>query len=351
MDTGHKLKFVLQPGQLMSSSKSNLLFATLIVVILLFFWYLAHTLLVIFAAILLAIFLHGLSGLLRRIISVSAHVATIIVIVLLVGLIVLGFWLLSPRIAEQAVELNDNLPRAFAGIAGSLKDTELGTQLSKLGPRFQEVIKEGSGLLGPASWVFSTAIGFITNVIIILFVGLYLALDPQRYIRGLLLLVPASNRNRAKDILDTLAATLRQWTFGRMLLMVINGVLTSFGLWLLGVPLALTLGLIAGLLNFVPNLGPIVASIPAILIALLQSPTQAVYVAILYLILQSVDGYVLTPVVQQRTVSIPPALIISSQLVMGVLMGAWGLLLATPVVAASVVLINKLYVQAGTRAI
>lgn len=329
----------------MSSSKSNLLFAALLVVILVFCWYLAHTLLVIFAAILLAIYLHGLSAALRRIISVSVHVSTIIVIVLLVGVIVLGSWLLSPRIAEQAIELKNNLPRAIAGIAGPLGETEIGTELTKLAPRFQEMMNEGAGLLAPASWVFSSLIGLITNVVIILFVGLFLALDPQRYRRGLLSLVPSSRRKRATDILDTLAVTLRQWTLGRMLLMLINAILTSIGLWLLGVPLALTLGLIAGLLNFVPNLGPIVASVPAILIALMQSPTQAIYVAILYLVLQSVDGYILTPLVQERTVSVPPALTISSQLIMGVLLGPWGLLLATPLVAAAMVLINKLYVQ------
>jgi predicted PurR-regulated permease PerM len=329
----------------MSSSKSNLLFAAVLVVTLLFFWYLAHTLLVIFAAILLAIFLHGLSAVLRRVISVSVPVSTIIAVVLLVSLIVLGFWLLSARIAEQAIELRNNLPRAFAGLAGSLGETEIGTELAELAPPFQEMMKKGAGLLAPASWVFSTAIGFITNVVIILFVGLYLALDPQRYRRGLLSLVPSSQRSRAIDVLDTLAATLRQWTLGRMLLMLINAILTSIGLWLLGVPFALTLGLIAGLLNFVPNLGPIVASVPAILIALLQSPTQAVYVAILYLVLQSIDGYIFTPLVQERTVNIPPALTISSQLIMGVLLGAWGLLLATPLVAAAMVLINKLYVQ------
>lgn len=341
----HKLKFVLSTGATVSSSKSNLLLAALLVVTLLFLWYLAHTLLVIFAAILLAIFLHGLSTMLRRIIPVSVHVSTIIVIVLVVGVIVLGFWLLSSRIAEQAVELKNNLPRAFAGIAGPLQETELGTELTKLAPRLQEVMKEGAGLLAPASWVFSTAIGLITNVVIILFVGLYLALDPQRYKRGLLSLIPSSKRNRAKDILDTLAATLRQWTLGRMVLMLINAILTSIGLWLLGVPFALTLGLIAGVLNFVPNLGPIVASVPAILIALMQSPTQAVYVAILYLALQSIDGYILTPLVQERTVNVPPALTISSQLIMGVLLGAWGLLLATPLVAVAMVLVNNLYVQ------
>ena len=177
--------------------------------------------------------------------------------------------------------------------------------------------------------------GLIANLVVILFVGLYLALDPQRYIHGLLLLVPSNQRGQAKDLLYSIAATLRRWTLGRMLLMLANAILTSTGLWLLDVPFALTLGLIAGLLNFVPNLGPIIASVPAILVGLLESPTQAIYVAILYLAVQAVDGYIFTPLVQQQTVNVPPAMTIAAQLLMGVLLGAWGLLLATPLLAAS----------------
>ena len=130
-----------------------------------------------------------------------------------------------------------------------------------------------------------------------------------------------------------------------MLLMLANGILTSIGLWLLDIPFALTLGLIAGVLNFVPNLGPIIASIPAILIGLTQSPSQAIYVGILYLALQAADGYIFTPLVQQQAVNLPPALTITAQLLMGVLLGPWGLVLATPLVAASIVFIDKLYVE------
>ena len=199
----------------MSPGKSNLLFAAFLLVAILFFWHLAHTLLVIFAAILLAVFLHALSSLLRRIIPVSVHVSTLIVAVPLVGLIVLGVWLLSPRIAQQVAELKSNLPRAVAGIAGPLQETEVGTELTKLLSQLPEVMKQDGGLLAPASWVFSTANRFITNVAIILFVGLYLALDPQRYIRGLLLLMPTGTQTRAKNILKAGGIlTVRCWTSG-----------------------------------------------------------------------------------------------------------------------------------------
>jgi predicted PurR-regulated permease PerM len=123
--------------------------------------------------------------------------------------------------------------------------------------------------------------------------------------------------------------------------MAINGTLTALGLWLLGVPLALTLGLLAALLNFIPNIGPIIAGVPAVLLALMHSPMQALYVVGLYLVLQSVDGYLLTPLVDRCTVSVPPALTLAAQM----LLGGLGLALASPLTAAAIVLVQKLYIE------
>jgi predicted PurR-regulated permease PerM len=139
--------------------------------------------------------------------------------------------------------------------------------------------------------------------------------------------------------------TLRRWLLGRFLLMISNGIITSVGLWIMGIPLALTLGIIAGLLNFIPNLGPIIASIPAILIALLQSPADALKVAIFYLAVQAVDGYLFTPLVQKWTVSLPPAITILSQVLLGILTGTLGVLLATPLAATAVVVIKVTYLH------
>jgi predicted PurR-regulated permease PerM len=132
---------------------------------------------------------------------------------------------------------------------------------------------------------------------------------------------------------------------GRIILMVSNGLLTTLGLALLGIPLAFVLGVIAGLLNFVPNIGPLIGAIPAVLIGLMQDPATGLYVALLYLVLQMVDGYVLTPLVDQRAVSTPPALIITFQVFMGLVVGALGLLLATPLAAVLLVLVKMLYIE------
>ncbi len=200
-------------------------------------------------------------------------------------------------------------------------------------------------LLGRITGVFSSTLGILANAILVAFIGLYLALAPGTYITGLVRLFPKQRRARMNEVLETAGETLRRWLVGRAILMVVNGVFTALGLWILGIPLALTLGTIAGLLNFVPNIGPIIAGVPAVLIAWTLGPVPALYVLLLYIFLQSLDGYVLTPLVQQRTVSLAPALTITAQLLFGVLAGTMGLLLATPLTAATLVFIRKLYLE------
>jgi len=113
----------------------------------------------------------------------------------------------------------------------------------------------------------------------------------------------------------------------------------------LGIPFAIPLGIITALLNFIPNIGPIIAGVPAVLIALSQSPTQAIYVFILYLAAQNLDGFVITPLIQQRAVFIPPVLLIASQLLFAVVFGFLGLLLAVPLVAVVFVAVKMIYVE------
>ncbi|MGI8670701.1 MAG: AI-2E family transporter, partial [Aridibacter sp.] len=127
--------------------------------------------------------------------------------------------------------------------------------------------------------------------------------------------------------------------------MTINGILTFLGLWFLGIPFAIPLGIIAGLMSFIPNIGPLIAGFPAVIIALSLSPTQALYVSILYLAVQNLDGFLITPLIQKRAVSIPPVLIIAAQLLLAVIFGFLGLLLAVPLVAIVFVMVKMIYVE------
>lgn len=185
----------------------------------------------------------------------------------------------------------------------------------------------------------------VIHVIFIVFVGLFAAVNPTLYRDGVVKLFPPDRRAHVRKVSRELWQTLQGWLLGQVAAMVIVGVLTWLGLWLLGIPLALVLGLIAGILEFVPFIGPLIASIPAILLALTQGFTPALYVVILYLTLQQIEGNILMPIIQKRSVDLPPALTLSSVFLLGTLFGFPGLLVATPLTAVILVLVKQLYVR------
>ena len=145
-------------------------------------------------------------------------------------------------------------------------------------------------------------------------------------------------------MLRQLGRTLQGWLLAQLGSMTVIGMLTALGLWLLGVQLAVVLGVIAALLTFIPNLGPILAAVPALLLAFAEGPTQVLWVAALYVGVQVIEGNVTTPLIQQRTISLPPALILAAQLLMASLFGLLGLALATPLAAVGITLTQSLYV-------
>jgi predicted PurR-regulated permease PerM len=126
--------------------------------------------------------------------------------------------------------------------------------------------------------------------------------------------------------------------------MCVVGVLTAIGLWALGVPFVLSFAVLAAGLDFIPNIGPVISAVPAVLVALLQSPMTALWVAVLYLAIQVLESYILAPIVQHRAVDLPPALLISSQVLLAVLLGVPGLLFATPLTVVLLVLVRRLYI-------
>jgi predicted PurR-regulated permease PerM len=183
------------------------------------------------------------------------------------------------------------------------------------------------------------------SVVVIVVIGLYTATEPEVYTDGLIRLVPVEGRKRAREVLDALGSTLRWWLFGRVVSMSVVGVLTTVGLWLMAVPLALALGLVTALLTFIPNIGPVLSVVPALLLVLTQNPARALYVLLLYLGIHTLDGYLLAPLVQERTLLLPPVLTIVGQMLLGVLLGGPGVVLAAPLTAVLFVLVRMLYVE------
>lgn len=206
----------------------------------------------------------------------------------------------------------------------------------------------GRELRGATKFLFpivSSIFGAIGGLVLVLFLAMYIAADPGLYREGMLHLVPHRQRDRARELLSTLRDTLRQWLIARLMAMVIIGLVTGGGLALIGVKGAAALGVLAGLLEFVPFFGPIVSAVPAIAVALIDSPQKALWVVLLYLGVQQLEGNVVTPLLLESRLDIPPVLTVVVVAALGVVFGVIGMLIAEPLLAAALVTTKMLYVQ------
>lgn len=305
----------------------------------------ADALLLVFACILCAILLYKLSEIMARRFHMNRKWALTIVVLVLAAIIGLGSWAMAPQISEQSSKLAKEIPAAVERLQTAVQQHPLLKRVASELPPPEQIVKQMGNMVPNAGLFFGGVLGAIGNVIIIIFVGIYFAASPQLYTNGAIRLVPQSKRPRAREVQQELGHTLASWLLGKAASMLIVGIATSIGLSMLGVPLALILGIIAGLLDFIPYLGPIMAGVPAVLLALSISPELALYTVLLFVGIQLVEGYVLQPLIEARAVDLPPALVVVMQLIFGTLFGFAGVALATPLAAGLAVLVKMLYVE------
>lgn len=300
-----------------------------------------NVLLLLLAGVLIALYFHGLAGLLRRKLGLSEKVSLLLSVIGSLLLLVLFFWFAGSRIQQQVNELADTLPATVENLKKEMNKSPLGQKI------VQRLSSGGSQqkAVSVARQFFRSSFGVLGDIYVVLFLGIFFTAAPKLYINGFLQLMPAKAKPRAKEVVKKLGDTLTKWLKGQLLAMLIVLVLTAIGLLIMGVPMALALAFIAGLLNFIPNFGPLIAMIPAVLVGLMESPTTALLVAGLYILIQVLESNVITPQIQKKLIDMPPALIIMAQLFMGVLMGGWGLVLATPLTAILMVVVQELYVK------
>jgi predicted PurR-regulated permease PerM len=316
-----------------------------VAVVLLFLWYARDVLLLAFAGVLLAVFLRRLATWVSDHTPLSPRWALVLVVLAITGGLVGAFWLRGPAIAAEVRTLREQLPQAAEQLQQRLERYEWGQRVVEEAPSPRELLPDDPDAIGRATGVVSRTFSTIASFAIILFLGIVIAATPGVYVRGVLALVPAQSVGRGRAVIGRLYDTLWWWLVGRVISMTFIGVATGVGLWLLGVPLAFPLGLLAALLSFIPNLGPILSAVPALLLAFVDGPQQALWVALLYGGVQVVESYVLDPIIDRKTVYLPPALTVLAQLVLAVFAGLLGVALATPLTAALVVLVTMLYVH------
>ncbi|WP_103028808.1 AI-2E family transporter [Salinibacter altiplanensis] len=306
---------------------------------------LVQVLFTVFAGILLAVFLAGVTQQLTDDTVLPRPLALALTLLGLVG-VLMGLWALAgPDISEQASALATLLPNAAERLAARVRAAvqQYGWMGQYVSP--SQLLPPVSSVLGRVTNVFRGTLNLFVNGFIILFIGIYGGAAPQSYLKGTVQLVPPSSRPRAREVLSAVGRALRWWLTGRLILMLIVGVLTATGLKTVGIPSPIALGLLAALFSFVPYLGPILSVLPALLVASLIGPTEVFYVLLVYGAVQLLESYLIAPLVQQQAVHIPPATVITAQFIGGASAGAGGVLLATPFAIVVIVLVQTLYVE------
>jgi predicted PurR-regulated permease PerM len=308
-------------------------------------WQGIQVLLLLFLGILLAILIRGAAAPLIDYLHFPDTVAVVTVLLLMGILLGAAGWALAPSITEQFEELQEVVPETIEELARQLEGTTLGQLLNETTDDGETLREQLPQMLWQATGMLYSFGIVVMAAVIVLFVALFAALSPAEYIGGLLRLAPPSYRPRLREVVAGVGFTLRWWLMGKLVEMTAVGIMTGVGLWLLDIPLAVLLAMLAFLLEFIPNFGPIMAAVPAVLLALAESPTTALYTALMYLVVQQVQSLVVTPIVQRQAVRLPPVLTILGQVLLGVLAGGLGLLPATPLTAVALVMTKMLYVE------
>lgn len=319
--------------------------AALVILAIVLVWQASTVFLVAFAGILAGVFFHSLASWTSDKTNLPETWSLGIVLLLLLILLVALAWWIAPSISEQTDRLSERIPQSWEQIKKELQRHEWARQILDHKEQLRKMAPDGSNALSTASGVFGATFNGLSYFVIALVVGIFLAANPAIYMNGVIALVPPAGRARAREVLCAVGTGLQSWLLAKIVAMAVIGVLTVVGLWVIGIELALVLGLIAALLSFIPNIGPILALVPAILMGLLAGADKVIYVVLLYTAIQTFESYLLTPLLQQRVVDLPPALTILMQFLFGVLAGMLGLFLATPLTAALMVAAQKIYIE------
>ncbi len=301
---------------------------------------LAPVLLLVFAGAVLATVIRAASRPLSRVSGISDGIAVSIVAVAFAALVLGGLWLFGRQVIVQTDELWTAIQTALAKVQERVSGSALATYVMD-----NAQAAAGSDAMNKVAKGTFSVFGGLGDLILVAFLAVYLAADPATYRSGLLALIPGNTRERVGDALDKAGWSLRKWLVGQMGAMLFVGIVTAVGLWTMGVPLAIPLGILSGLLDFVPVVGPFLAAIPGVVIAFAQGPDVALKAIAVYVAVQFIEGHLVIPLAQKWAVAMPPALALSAIVAAGVVFGLAGVLFALPLTVVATVLVRELYVE------
>jgi len=303
-------------------------------------WQLRQIVVLLFGAVMVATIFRAISDLLEKHLRLPERIAVLLSVLLIVAIIAGLVWSIGSQVGAQSQNLAETLPRAAKMIDDRLAAMGLGHPVV----RWMNEVHSGGLIGGDLKGVLSSLTLSAASFLIVFFGGIFLAAEPRLYGIGLLKLIPPSRRRLVAEAMQESDRALRLWLKGQLGAMILIFLLTWLGLWMLGVPSAMLLALISGMLEFIPYAGAITSSIPAIMVALVQSPELALWVVGLYVLVHHVEAYLIQPVIQQFAVDIPAVITLFALLAFGLLFGFIGILLAAPLAVVSYVLVKRLYV-------
>jgi len=313
--------------------------------ILLLAWSARIILLLLFAGLIGALLLSILTDSVERLLKLRRSIAFSIVLASLALFLGLGIWMRGPAIAQQFSDLQVDLPSAMRQVLARMRAETWGQWLLS---RYSDAGQLASGaeyLLARIGGAVLTTASTIAGLYVILAVSIYVAAEPGSYLRLFDYITPAEYRGRLTACLTGAAQLLRSWLLAKLIAMITIGAFIALGLWIMQVPLAGTLGLIAALLTFVPNLGPVLSVVPAALLAFAVSPAKGILTVLLFAAAHFLEGSIVMPLLERKIVSLPPALTLTAQLLLASIAGPVGIVLAAPLTAVGLGILQALHVE------
>jgi predicted PurR-regulated permease PerM len=316
----------------------------LISVIAYVLWRLADLAVLTFGAVLFSIGLNAAAASLMRRTGASHTLSLAIVVLIGLAVVGLGMTLFGSVLKDQIDNLIKEVPQGLRIVVERIQSNPYGLHALEQAKSFD--------IAGSTGWIASTlaliaraALQTFAYAFLVFFLALYLAAQPDRYRRMCLRLLPPRRQAALSRVFDATGEILRRWLIGQLLVMTIIGVLSGFGLWLLGIQSAIVLGLVGGFLCFIPYVGAVVAAVPATLVALTQGPTYALSVLAMYACVHFIEGNFITPFVQAEATSLPPVLSLLSIVAFGVLFGPASVVIAAPLTLFLMVVVELIYVE------